>query len=291
MTRPLGPRTTPLASDRYRVIASLARGGIANLFLAEDLVTNERVALKVLDPIHANHGEIIDRLLAEHAIGQRARHPNLVEIRTAERNLGGLPFIAMELLDGENLGDLAERGLLELDALLAIAAQVTQGLAALHAAGVTHCDIKPENVFVLYDTGRHGWPRVKLVDYGVARTVETPHPEDETIAGTPPYMAPEQWRGRPCDRSDVYALGCMLFELSTGHLPFTGTLPQLMMMHTEALPPRPSSFHANLPAALDRLIMRCLAKHPTMRPTIGDVHAELVELQHQLQPELIAAAG
>lgn len=292
MTTPI--KVLPRAARRlgsHRIVAPIARGGISDVFLAEHIHTGERVALKVLDPVHLHDEDIVARLLYEHRLAGRVSHPGLIEVKHADRNEGDLPYIVMEYLDGENLGDLAERGLIDMGAVLAIGQQIASAVAALHAAGIVHCDIKPDNVFVLYEPGPGGWPKIKVIDYGVAHDTATPPNDDGTIAGTPPYMPPEQWRGHSTEKSDVYALGCLLFELCTGDVPFHGTLPQLLVLHTEALPPRPSSRRSDLAPVLDHLIMRCLAKDPGMRPTMADIEIELSRLGRDLEPAMMVAVG
>jgi len=258
----------------HRMIAPLARGGTAAVYLAEHGVTGERCAIKLLDSYHANHKDIVDRMMAERDVSASVHHAGLLDVQ--ERgNANGLPFLIMELLDGENLGELADRGPIQLDAVLAIGAQIASALHALQGAGWIHCDIKADNVFVLYQTTLSGWPCVKVIDYGVARHIT--HPEtDTTIAGTPAYMAPEQWRGAPVFASDVYALGCLLYELVTGQHPFHGTLPQLMLAHCQQLAVRPSQLRSEVPVELEHLIMRCMAKEPGMRPSMKDIELELV---------------
>ena len=275
----------------HRIVAPIARGGISDVFLAEHVHTGERVALKVLDPVHLHDEDIVARLLYEHRLAGRVSHPGLIDVWHADRNEGDLPYIVMEYLDGENLGDLAERGPIDMGSVLAIGQQIASAVAALHAAGIVHCDIKPDNVFVLDERGPGGWPRIKVIDYGVAHDTTCPPTSDGTIAGTPPYMPPEQWRGRSTEKSDVYALGCLLFELCTGDVPFHGTLPQLLVLHTEALPPRPSSRRSDLAPVLDHLILRCLAKDPGMRPTMADIEVELSCLRRDLEPAKRVAVG
>jgi serine/threonine-protein kinase len=264
--------------DAYGVIAEIARGGMSTVYLGEDLATGERVAIKTLDAFHVGHSEMVHRLLGEHELARRARHPGLLEIRCAEQTRHGIPYLVMEYLDGESLGALVDRTTLPLPAILAIAAQVASAIAALHAAGVMHCDIKPDNVFVLHEPGPDGGPQVKVIDYGVARLVDDPPIAEGTVFGTPAFMAPEQWHGAPTTKSDVYALGCVLYELVTGEPVFSGALPQLMTAHRDRLAARPSTRRADLPPALDDLIMRALAKDPAMRPTMADIAAALVEL-------------
>lgn len=268
----------------YTLIALIARGGTAGVYLAEQELTKQRVALKILDPFYASRPEVVDRLMFERTVAARARHPNLLTIDAAVR-LEGSPYLVMEYLDGENLGALADREYVKLDAILAIGAQIAAAIAALHATGAIHCDLKPNNIILLFDddVDRAEWPRVKVIDYGVARLVEDPTTAD-TIAGTPAYMAPEQWRGAPTPKSDVYGLGCLLYELVVGEPPFRGPLPQLMMLHTHQLAVRPSVTRPDVPVELERLIMRALAKDESMRPTMADLAAGLARCLGELVP-------
>lgn len=257
--------------DRYGVVDKIAHGGTATVYLGEDRATGERVAIKALDPFYVGHSEMVERLLGEHALAQRVRHPGLLDIRAAQTTAQGIPYLVMEYLDGESLTRYAEREAPSVDALVAIAAQIAHALAALHAAGVVHCDVKPDNVFVLA-----GAPaRVKVIDFGVARGAAEPALPCGAIVGTPAFMAPEQWHGAPTAKSDVYALGCLLYELITRTAMFTGALPQLMRAHCEKLPERPSARRPGLDPELERLIMRALAKDPAMRPTMAELGAAL----------------
>lgn len=273
----------------------IARGGMSGVYLATDRVTGERVALKVLDPKFASAPEVVARLRAEHGLASRAKHPGLVEIRAARETDDGVPYLVMEYLDGETLAEIAEHEVLELSSIIAICAQIAFAVAALHAARVIHCDLKHDNVIVLRDdvvssalaTPAAGtksrwsaWPRVKVIDFGVSRTVEEAATPAASIAGTPWYMAPEQWSGTPTQASDVYALGCMLYELTTGAPPFDGSVPELMLAHLEQRPSRPSWLRP-MPIDLERIILRSLAKLPDERPTMNEMAfalADLVEL-------------
>ncbi len=272
------PITRPLEDSRlgaYRIVSQLARGGTAAIYLAEHVVSGNRVALKLLDPSLARHGELVARFLDEHAIASAVRHPGLIEIHAAQLDATGVPYLVMELLDGENLARLVDRDRVAIEAVVSIGMQVAAALAALHRAGYIHCDVKPDNVFVLYDELAEGWPKLKVLDYGVSRRIDGAPLDDGTISGTPAYMPPEQWHGAATPKSDVYALGCLLHELVTGEQPFHGSLPRLMVAHTEQLPARLSTLRSDVPPALDAVVARMLAKDPAMRPAMADVESLL----------------
>jgi eukaryotic-like serine/threonine-protein kinase len=284
-TQPLGmldghilPLTRPARRslsrfDRYEVVAPIARGGMGGVYLAVHEVTGERAALKVLDPQFANQPEVVERLLAELDLASRTDHPGVVQILGAAWTSDRVPYLVMELLEGETLGAICDRGPIELSSMVAICAQAASALAALHDVGVIHCDVKHDNLVVL-DRHINGWPRVKVIDFGVSRLVDEPLGDDPSVGGTPWCIAPEQWRGKPCPASDVYALGCLLYDLTTGHPPFDGSLPELMVAHLERRPSRPSWVRP-MPIALERLILRSLAKSPADRPAMRDVAIEL----------------
>jgi eukaryotic-like serine/threonine-protein kinase len=257
--------------DTLEIQRPIARGGMGGVYLAEDAETGERVALKVLDAQLARSPDIVARLLAEHALASRAEHPGVLRIAAARATEDGVPYLVMEYLEGETLAQRADREVVPLPDLLAISAQIAAALAALHAAGVVHCDVKHDNVFITTDG------RAKVIDFGVSVTTEQPASSAPTVAGTPWCMAPEQWAGAPVPASDVYALGCLLFELVTNTPPFEGSLPALMAAHLEQRPARPT-WLAPCPPSLERLIMRALAKEPEARPTMHEMACTLADL-------------
>jgi serine/threonine-protein kinase len=274
----------------YEVLAPLARGGMGGVYLAAHEDTHEKVALKVVDRHLANHREVVERLHLERDLASSASHPGLLQIRDARTTTDGMPYLIMEYLDGETLGAIADRGPIDQATAIVICAQVASALAALHDAGVMHCDVKHDNVFVLATKKGERWPRVKVIDFGVGRRVDEVYDEG-TIAGTPWCMAPEQWRGRPVLASDVYSLGCVLYDLTTGSAPFDGSLPALMTAHLEQRPARPS-WLAQMPMELERIILRAMAKAPEDRPTMAEMARVLTQLADRFTSSTaLAAAG
>jgi serine/threonine-protein kinase len=262
----------------YQVVSPLASGGMGGVYLATHVTTGRQVALKVLDPSFADHGDVIARLYSECAIATRATHPGLVSIHAASRTTDGVPYLVMEYLDGRTLAQLHGDGPMDIAELVGLGAQIAAALSALHEAGIIHCDVKPENIVVLADRAWGTLPQVKVIDFGVSRMLDEPPPEEVLISGTPAYMAPEQWKGRPQTASDVYSLGCVLYELLTGEAPFEGSLPEIMSAHLDKRPARPSWLRNGVSVELERLIMRALSKDPSMRPTMNEVALELGDL-------------
>jgi serine/threonine-protein kinase len=258
----------------YRLLSLLASGGTSKIYLAEHVDTQERYALKLLDPSYQRRADMIALFMRERDVANAVVHPGLVAVREVDVNRCGTPFLVMELLDGTSLGRLLERERVSIAAAGSIGEQVAAALTAMHRAGYVHSDIKADNIMVLHDELINGWPRIKVIDYGIARHIDEPATEG-LIYGTPAYMPPEQWSGMPGPKSDIYALGCLLYELIIGEQPFQGSLPQLLTMHVEHLPQRPSFLRYDVPPALDALVMRMLAKDPAMRPSTFEVETTL----------------
>jgi serine/threonine-protein kinase len=280
-TQPLELPLLPPLLGEHRVIGLLAKGGMGGVYLGESVRTGERVALKVLDARWAAHEAIVERLMNELEVSRKADHDGLVRVQSAARAIDGTPYLVMELLDGENLGNLLGHKRIELGAVAAIGAQIADAVAAMHDAGIIHCDLKPENIMVLYADGLAGWPRVKVLDFGVVRFTEVA-PIAE-IAGTPYYMAPEQWSGQAEARTDVYGLGCVLYELITGAPPFEGSISRVMTEHCDRIPLSMASFRV-VPDAIERLVMRMLAKDPRMRPRMAEIARALGDIAYAMPP-------
>ncbi|HRI08354.1 MAG TPA: serine/threonine-protein kinase, partial [Nannocystaceae bacterium] len=243
------------------------------VYLARDRQLGEEVALKVIAGLGLTDPAAADRLRREASAARRISHPNVVRLHDLGEE-GGLLFLSMEFVDGESLHQLLTRaGLLSPAQLRPIAAQICDALAAAHTAGVIHRDLKPANV--LLDRQQ----RVKLIDFGIARLA---HSEGMTatgmVVGTAEYMAPEQIRGGTVDaRTDVYALGVILYQALTGRPPFVGETPiAVSLAHcTDPVPP-PSTIRGDLPPAWESLILRALAKDPRQRfQSMNEVRAAL----------------
>ncbi|MBU8895168.1 serine/threonine protein kinase [Corallococcus sp. H22C18031201] len=265
------------------VVAVHAAGPVSSLYRARHVQDGTPAALKVLHS-HASLAPLaLRRFRREAATLQRLRHPHIVEVRGHGTLADGRPFIAMEWLEGRDLAaELAQRGPLSPREALEVMEQVGSALREAHAAGVVHRDLKPQNVVRLAGSGES--PRVKLVDFGVAKGLRPGAPGNSTLThtgtamGTPLSMAPEQVRGEvPDTRTDLYALGVLLFQLVTGQPPFPGpTRHEVEEQHLHAPPPRPSE-RAPVPAALDAVVLRCLRKRREER--YPDVDALMEDLR------------
>jgi hypothetical protein len=264
------PRWTELADGEefagYRIESRLGRGGMGILYLAAEPGLERRVALKLIAPEAAADDVFARRFAGESRIAASIEHPNVVPIYAAGEEVG-VPWIAMRYVAGSDLGRrLAREGRLEPAEAVALIAQVGNGLDAIHAAGLIHRDVKPANVLLSGDPGsEHAY----ITDFGVARNVATQSGLTQTgrFVGTLDYVAPEQISGASIDaRVDVYALGCLLFKLLTGEVPFPreGEAARLYA-HLHDPPPAPSLYAPTVPMALDDVVVRAMSKSPEDR--------------------------
>jgi serine/threonine protein kinase len=280
--------TEPAVEDEappipFLVKSLLASGGMAKVYRVED-ADGVPLAVKILRSELAVHLDVVARFLAEHEVACRIQHPNIGRVHTAQM-IDGVPYLIMELIDGEPLARIAERVQLAPGAVAGIGAQVADALACAHAARILHCDVKPDNVLVLREPGLAGWPRAKLIDFGVARFLGEPGPGEDVVSGTPAYMAPEQWHGEATPLSDIYALGCVLYELVGGRPPFVGSYSEIMAAHLEQQPVHPARLRPGLPRALEELILAMLSKAPRARPaSMAAIAAHLTELAFVMPP-------
>ncbi|MFE9218665.1 protein kinase domain-containing protein [Streptomyces lavendulae] len=260
-------------ADRYRLDRRLGAGGMGEVWRGHDLALDRAVAVKVLLEAATNE-ELIARFRREATIGARLQHPGITVVHDVGQHEGRL-FIVMELLSGEDLGAVLarERGGLPVSVAVDLAAQTAEALAAAHERAVVHRDLKPGNLFLLPGG------RLKICDFGIAHSADATAGWTVTgrMFGTPPYMAPEQWRGEHVDaRCDLYALGCVLYALLSGEPPFGSAEPMYVLMrrHVEDAPLSLREAGVAVARELDRLVLALLAKAPADRPESAEAVAK-----------------
>jgi serine/threonine-protein kinase len=280
---------------RYRVVGLLGKGGMGEVYRADDLTLGQAVALKFLPRELATHPDRLARFHNEVRIARQVSHPNVCRVYDIG-DLGGQPFLSMELVDGEDLASLLRRiGRLPKDKAIETGRQVCAGLAAAHNTGILHRDLKPANIML----DSHG--KVRLTDFGLA-VLQEQVGESTGRAGTPAYMSPEQLEGRELTiQSDIYSLGLVLYEMLTGKRPYKAeSLAELSEQRSHA-PAGPASLVEEIDPALERAILRCLESDPAMRPNSaiavaaslpgGDPLAAALEAGETPSPDMVAAAG
>jgi streptogramin lyase len=248
----------------YEVGPLVGRGGMGEVYRAVDARLERPVALKLLTERLSDDEAFRDRLLRESRLAASLDHPNVVPIYEAGEADGHL-FIAMRYVDGTDLHALLRsEGALTPERAIVIVAQVADALDAAHERGLVHRDVKPSNVLLDQQGGRE---HAYLADFGLTQSIADVGPTDGHLMGTVDYVAPEQIRGDQVDgRADVYALGCLLFETLTGTVPFTGASDvAIVYAHLEQEPPRASERRPGLPAAVDEVLARAMAKEPAER--------------------------
>jgi beta-lactam-binding protein with PASTA domain len=261
-----------LFDGRYRIMRKLGSGGMADVYLAEDEELGRRVAIKILNDKYAPDDQFVERFRREAKNAAGLSHPNIVSIYD-RGEAEGTYYIAMEYLDGRSLKELVvARGPLPIPDAIAATRQVLAALRFAHRKGVVHRDIKPHNVMADADG------RLKVTDFGIARAGVSQMTEAGSIIGTAQYLSPEQARGAPVDqRSDLYSMGVVLYEMLTGQVPFTGESPvEIAMKHLSDTPRPPSLLRPDIPPDLDMVVLRALAKNPEDRfQTAEEMDAEL----------------
>ncbi len=291
-------RFTPgtMLAERYRIVGLLGKGGMGEVYRADDLKLRQSVALKFLPKSLSNDTNKLERFHHEVRVARQVSHPNVCRVYDiAEAD--GQHFISMEYIDGEDLASVLRRmGKPSPDKAVQIARQLCAGLAAAHDKGVLHRDLKPHNIMI------DGLGAVRVTDFGLAGFVEEFSGRD-VGAGTPAYMAPEQLAGREVSvKSDVYSLGLVLYELFTGKRMFEGaTREQIERSRTATETSTLSSLSEDLDPAIERIIQRCLETEPAARPTSalavaaalpgGDPLAAALAAGETPSPRLVAGAG
>ena len=249
----------------YRIVAPLGAGGMGWVFRAEHTVLGSRAAVKVLKPSHAQP-HVVQRFFDEARAATRIADPGIVTVLDFGWTEGGAAYLVMELLAGQTLAQRVRGPMVPAQAL-AVVRQCAIVMGSAHARGIVHRDLKPDNIFIVPDPAVAS-ERIKILDFGIAKLLEegdASHAGTSTdmILGTPGYMSPEQCRGagQVDHRTDIYALGCVLFFMLCGRPPFLASTPaDLIADHLTAPPPPPSSFVATITPAIDELVARCLAK-------------------------------
>jgi serine/threonine protein kinase len=267
----------------YQIVSLLGTGGMGNVYLAQHPLIGKKVAVKILRPEYTNDKEILGRFFLEAKAVNDIQHENVVDILNfvtdeATNNF----FILMEYLEGQTLAEI-----IDADAPLSpkkighIALQMCSALSAAHGKGIIHRDLKSDNIFLITRAGQRDF--VKLLDFGLAKLQESPHQQISKAGialGTPAYMSPEQAAGDPIDpRTDIYSMGCILYEAATRTLPFTDTTNQnVMRKHLFSALPKPRERYPNIDPRLEAVIIRCLEKEPENRySSMQDLAVDLAE--------------
>ncbi len=290
-----------VVGGRYYVRRLCGEGGMGRVYEAEHIDIGRRVALKILHPAYSQTPDLVERLRREARAASKISHPNVVDVTDSGTTSEGAFFFVMEYLEGIELGELIYRqGKLDVARTLHIGAQICRALQAAHEVNVIHRDLKPENVLILNRDGQPDF--VKVLDFGIAKSASDGDLENEKdtngdprrrlthpgmTMGTPEYMAPEQAAGRPADpRSDIYAMGGLLYEMLSGNPPYEGAnFMEILHKKATTMPPPVSTMRADVPPELDALMMRALSKEPDERPrSMDELGRELSALANTLFP-------
>ena len=264
-------------AGRYQIIEELGKGGMGKVYKVYDTKIKEKVALKLIKPGIASDRETIERFSNELRLARKIAQRNVCKMFDLGDSQGA-HFITMEYVHGEDLKSMIQMtGSLNVGAVLSIGKQICDGLAEAHSLGVVHRDLKPQNIMI--DKGGNA----KIMDFGIARFLrEKGITGASMMIGTPEYMSPEQAEAKEVDqRSDIYSLGIILYEMATGHVPFEGeTALSIAMKHKGEAPKNPKQLNPNIPDDLSSVILRCLEKEKTKRyQSTGEVHADLEKIE------------
>jgi eukaryotic-like serine/threonine-protein kinase len=285
------PPTTDLVAGfvvgEYRIEKKIGEGGMGAVYSATHPMIGKRAAIKVISAALGTDASAVNRFVQEARSVNQIGHPNIVDVFAFGELPDGRNYFVMEYLQGESLADRIQRSAMPLGEAIEILDQVADALEAAHEKQIVHRDLKPDNVYLA--SVRGGRTMVKLLDFGIAKLSTPDGPgsgggiaktRTGMMMGTPGYLSPEQARGKNVDyRTDIYALGCMTFEIVCGRLPFIAdNAMDIVLMHMTEPPPRASSVWPDVPPPLDELLFRMLQKDPAQRPSLTDVRAVFAEL-------------
>src|SRR5580658_4134536 len=257
----LSPTAIAALGARYEILGEAGHGSMGNVYKARDRETGETVALKLLKPEIASDQAMMDRFKNELLFARKITHKNVCRVYEFNR-VGGVAYTSMEFVEGESLRSVLNRfGALTQKKAKDLALQICSGLKEAHAQGIVHRDLKPENVMI------DGSGNLKIMDFGIARSMEAVTRQTGAMVGTPAYMAPEQAAGKPVDyRTDIYSLGLMLYEMFTGTPAFSADNSiAVALKQIREEPPAPHEIEPNIPVAIERAILKCLEKDPARR--------------------------
>jgi len=282
-----GPASSPgelppgFAVGEYRIDGVAGRGGMGVVYSAVQPVIEKKVAIKVLNAQLSADVDLVRRFVDEARAVNRIGHENIIDIFSFGQLADGRQYFVMEYLEGATLAARMEAGDLPTEDIPTILAQVCEALEAAHEKKIVHRDLKPENVWI--GVTNRGQPKVRLLDFGIAKLLETGDrtvTDVGTVMGTPHYMSPEQCNGLGVDhRTDIYALGVMMYRLFTGELPIRGQTYAEILAKQLTMTPAPPSTLAAIPPALDHLILRCLEKEPGARPqSVAELATVLMDI-------------
>jgi len=267
------------AVGEYRVLRKLGEGGMGAVYAGEQPTIGKRVAIKVLAPHCAADPDMVRRFTEEARAANRIQHPHIIDIFSFGQLPDGRHYFVMEFLDGQSMAEAIDQESLQPGELRRLLGQICDALEASHQAGIVHRDLKPENIWIARPP--HGESYVKLLDFGIAKLMDptrTNLTQTGAVMGTPLFMAPEQCLGRAVDaRTDLYALGVILYRIFCGRYPFAGTVITELVYQHVADAPAPPSRHRDMPPNLEHVILDCLAKDPAARPQTARLLGDRLE--------------
>ena len=290
--------------QNYQVTSLLGQGGMGAVYVAQHPIIGRKVAIKVLQPEMAKDKSLVDRFINEARAANVLGHPNIVDILDVGTLPDGVPYIIMELLAGESLGQRLDRvGRIDAGQAVKMAVQAISALAAAHAAGIVHRDLKPDNLFVVAPnraTAAGAGEVIKVLDFGIAKMkrdlTNSPLTSTGALMGTPVYMSPEQCRGVPGEvdhRTDIYSMGIILYQMLCGRPPFTSEgLGDILVSHLTRAPQPLRALAPEVPARVERAVLAALEKDKEKRPPTMEAFQELLlaggENEKSLAPTMLA---